>query len=397
MYILCFSQPSSGIRGLACFQQQHVHLVKPAGHRNTIAAVNGEIDISCCCLQKWEAPSGCGWDDPCGSGCDSSNCLFCQQSAVPHFSDTQLCQRLASGSFSPTEFAAAAVPGDLDPELLHERKRARIAGSSDISTSHSHLQVLAPSELPSGWRFRAEWTSRNTPAPACFQHLATYSTPTSSHHMNCNILCGMEFTRDGMLLAAAGIAKQVSPSRHLPEACLSQSSARHTSRSCSQPCHQIPERCLAHAHSRQQLLQLQQVWMCCHVQQDVPMLALGCSVHPGQMYLSSLHHSCDATRRPCTGLLPGPKHTLPPHPSASSAPPPLQVRLYSLEQLASGQQVVAQPAAVLRMPSKISCASWSPDAEGVITIGDYDGGLSQVRGAGGEAAGMPCAGSALSC
>jgi hypothetical protein len=60
---------------------------------------------------------------------------------------------------------------------------------------------------------------------------------------------------------------------------------------------------------------------------------------------------------------------------------PLQVRLYSLEELASGQQAGAQPAAVLRMPSKISCASWSPDAEGVITIGDYDGGLSQVRGA----------------
>ncbi len=56
----------------------------------------------------------------------------------------------------------------------------------------------------------------------------------------------------------------------------------------------------------------------------------------------------------------------------------LQVRLYSLEELAAGQQVVAQPEAVLRMPSKISCVSWSPDADGVITIGDYDGGLTQV-------------------
>ncbi len=65
------------------------------------------------------------------------------------------------------------------------------------------------------------------------------------------------------------------------------------------------------------------------------------------------------------------------------------MRLYSLQALLRGEQAGAQPAAVLRLPGKISCASWSPDAEGVITIGDYDGGLSQV---GGWVAGWACVG-----
>lgn len=57
-----------------------------------------------------------------------------------------------------------------------------------------------------------------------------------------------------------------------------------------------------------------------------------------------------------------------------------QVRLYTLEGLLDTDVDFQQtPVAIVRMPSKISSVAWSPDSHGVITVGDYDGAVSQVH------------------
>lgn len=37
------------------------------------------------------------------------------------------------------------------------------------------------------------------------------------------------------------------------------------------------------------------------------------------------------------------------------------------------------PVATLRLPGKVSCLAFSPDMQGVISVGDYDGTLTQVN------------------
>jgi hypothetical protein len=37
------------------------------------------------------------------------------------------------------------------------------------------------------------------------------------------------------------------------------------------------------------------------------------------------------------------------------------------------------PVALVRLPGKVSSIAWSPDMDGVMSIGDYDGTLTQVR------------------
>jgi hypothetical protein len=36
------------------------------------------------------------------------------------------------------------------------------------------------------------------------------------------------------------------------------------------------------------------------------------------------------------------------------------------------------PVALVRLPGKVSSIAWSPDMDGVMSIGDYDGTLTQV-------------------
>ncbi|KAK9805573.1 hypothetical protein WJX72_005987 [[Myrmecia] bisecta] len=63
-----------------------------------------------------------------------------------------------------------------------------------------------------------------------------------------------------------------------------------------------------------------------------------------------------------------------------------QVRIYSLSSLqsSSGGSLHQLPVALHRMPSKLSSITWSPDIEGVVTVGDYDGVVSQVHVASGH-------------
>ncbi len=61
----------------------------------------------------------------------------------------------------------------------------------------------------------------------------------------------------------------------------------------------------------------------------------------------------------------------------SSHPVPPQIRLYSLAS-GLGSDSPAAPASAHRMPAKLSSLAWCPDAPGVVTVGDYDGDVSQI-------------------
>lgn len=56
----------------------------------------------------------------------------------------------------------------------------------------------------------------------------------------------------------------------------------------------------------------------------------------------------------------------------------LQIRLYSLAS-GLGSDSPAAPVSAHRMPAKLSSLAWCPDgAPGVVTVGDYDGDVSQI-------------------
>ncbi len=54
-----------------------------------------------------------------------------------------------------------------------------------------------------------------------------------------------------------------------------------------------------------------------------------------------------------------------------------QIRLYSLASALGGDGPAA-PLSAHRMPAKLSSLAWCPDASGVVTVGDYDGEVSQI-------------------
>jgi hypothetical protein len=56
--------------------------------------------------------------------------------------------------------------------------------------------------------------------------------------------------------------------------------------------------------------------------------------------------------------------------------------LYTLESLLDPSLLPQQlPVAVVRTFAKVSSLAWNPDSDGVVTLGDYDGVLTQVRAA----------------
>lgn len=64
--------------------------------------------------------------------------------------------------------------------------------------------------MPS-WQWRSEWEVQEEPIAALFREVAAFERPTCSQHkrQNADIVCSVEFSPDGSLLASAGVAKQV--------------------------------------------------------------------------------------------------------------------------------------------------------------------------------------------
>lgn len=83
-----------------------------------------------------------------------------------------------------------------------------------------HEQVLLWSARLSGgarrssrlsWQWRSEWEEQEEPCAAQFTEVATFERPLHSQYkrQHADIVCGVEFSPDGNLLACAGVAKQV--------------------------------------------------------------------------------------------------------------------------------------------------------------------------------------------
>lgn len=68
--------------------------------------------------------------------------------------------------------------------------------------------------MPS-WQWRSEWEVQEEPIAALFREVAAFERPPCTlykkHHAD--IVCSVEFSPDGHMLASAGVAKQVSSSQ----------------------------------------------------------------------------------------------------------------------------------------------------------------------------------------
>lgn len=249
----------------------------------------------------------------------------------------------------------------VDP-LKSKRVKRSDSGDGDSSSSwplcSTPEEPSAPSRcLPAAWKWREEFAAREDPAPCSMAQLAEFRPPTrtecssSPHH--CDLVCGLEFSLDGRLLVAAGVSKQV----RLPSADLA----------AGVQCLRIPM----------------------HLQTEFPCPWQPCQMGRVKLYLdrSRLVHVLCVCQSPRTT-----PHPLPPcttHCCFAAAHRPLlspavscwaQLRLYTLESLLDPSLLPQQlPVAVVRTFAKVSSLAWNPDSDGVVTLGDYDGVLTQVR------------------
>jgi hypothetical protein len=76
-----------------------------------------------------------------------------------------------------------------------------------------HILHTCREGMPS-WQWRSEWEVQEEPIAASFREVAAFERPPCTlykkHHAD--IVCSVEFSPDGHMLASAGVAKQVSSS-----------------------------------------------------------------------------------------------------------------------------------------------------------------------------------------
>ncbi|BDA50225.1 probable WD repeat-containing protein RUP1 [Coccomyxa sp. Obi] len=104
-----------------------------------------------------------------------------------------------------------ASSSNLLQDAMEEPKRRCISrpASSESCGEQSGLdcdRVGVPS-----WQWRSEWEIQEEPIAAFFREVAAFERPTCSHfkRQNADIVCSVEFSPDGSLLASAGVAKQI--------------------------------------------------------------------------------------------------------------------------------------------------------------------------------------------
>uniref|UniRef100_A0A383V7J3 Uncharacterized protein n=1 Tax=Tetradesmus obliquus TaxID=3088 RepID=A0A383V7J3_TETOB len=260
--------------------------------------------------------------------CDSSDCLVCQgqrtfcSEAVTSHVSCWLERRMSATNSSLGDSLSASVPSDdASVPVQQQRKRIRREGSQDSAEQQQEQEqqqqaalLPAPSHPDASasqqqegvffssllgcqpWAWRPEWADWQQPAPCRMVQLASLQSPAElssgvagQQVRRGDMICGLEFSLDGQMLATAGVSKQVAL---YALAALEQQQEQ-----------QQPEASYSSRRQQQQ-------------QQD---------------------------------------------------------RLPSLP-----------PVALVRLPGKVSSIAWSPDMDGVMSIGDYDGTLTQVHVASGH-------------
>lgn len=162
--------------------------------------------------------------------CDSSDCLVCQgqRTFCSQTVTDQVChwleRRLSGSASEAADTGSACQPSeDTLPELQPRKRLKRMASdaSEDSSSLARACSVLDASQnsadtsqSSSLWSWRQEWADRPDPAPCSMVEVASLQSPAESRGLpdgRCrhDMICGLEFSLDGQLLAAAGISKQV--------------------------------------------------------------------------------------------------------------------------------------------------------------------------------------------
>lgn len=163
--------------------------------------------------------------------CDSSDCLVCQgqrtfcSQAVTDQVCSWLERRLSASMIDAADAGSACQPSeDSMPEPQQRKRLKRVASdksedSSSLARACSTLEDAdeCPCSLSldsSRWSWREEWADRTDPAPCTIIEVAALQSPAESRGaVNSNrrqdMICGLEFSLDGQLLAAAGVSKQV--------------------------------------------------------------------------------------------------------------------------------------------------------------------------------------------
>lgn len=162
--------------------------------------------------------------------CDSSDCLVCQgqrtfcSQAVTDQVCSWLERRLSTSTIEVADAGSACQPSeDSLPEPQQRKRLKRVASdkSEDSSSLVRACSALDADECTysrclenSRWCWREEWADRTDPAPCSIIEVASLQTPGESRGPNSSnrrqdMICGLEFSLDGQLLAAAGVSKQV--------------------------------------------------------------------------------------------------------------------------------------------------------------------------------------------
>lgn len=167
--------------------------------------------------------------------CDSSDCLVCQgqrtfcSEAVTSHVCSWLERRMSATNSSIADSMSASVPSEDGTPDQRQHKRLRRDGSPDsadcltgLTPSHAAVSQQQDEQCCSlllqhgaqPWAWRPEWADRQQPAPCRMVELAVLQSPselcgTGQFARRGDMICGLEFSVDGQLLATAGVSKQV--------------------------------------------------------------------------------------------------------------------------------------------------------------------------------------------
>jgi hypothetical protein len=175
--------------------------------------------------------------------CDSSDCLVCQgqrtfcSEAVTSHVSCWLERRMSVTHSSLEDSLSASVPSDdASVPVQQQSKRVRREGSQDsagqqqqqaaVLPAASHLDDAAAQQHDGlsfssllgcqPWAWRPEWADWQQPAPCRMVQLASLQSPAElsggaagQQPRRGDMICGLEFSLDGQMLATAGVSKQV--------------------------------------------------------------------------------------------------------------------------------------------------------------------------------------------